>query len=268
MAALRLTRQALKAGMEQIIAVGGDGTINEVANGFFEHGRPINPEAVIAVLTSGTGRDFGRTFDMPFLVEDQIDRLAASEIRPIDLGRLGFVDENGRECFRYFVNIASFGLSGATDRAVNRLKFGKKFGGKLAFQWGMVKALLTYHNQPVRLQVDDVFDKIVHVRTVAVCNGRFFGSGMKIAPNAQPNAGMFDIVVLDDIGTIELLMNVNSVYKGEHLGNPKVHILQGRKVIATPAAGAGEVLLDVDGEAPGRLPASFEIIPNAIFLRC
>ncbi len=267
MAATRLTAKALHEGFEQVIAIGGDGTVNEVINGFFEDGAPINPEAALAVLTSGTGRDFRRTFGIPESVEDQIERMAASEIRPIDVGRVTYVNWEGREESRYFGNIASFGLSGATDREVNRLNFGKRFGGKLAFKWGMVKALLRYRNQPVRIQVDDIFDETLTVSTAAVCNGQFFGGGMRMAPNAAPDDGLLDVVVVAGVGTLKLLWNVNSIYKGEHLENENVRVVRGRRVTALPAEGAGDVLLDVDGEAPGRLPATFEILPGALQLR-
>jgi glycerol-3-phosphate dehydrogenase len=267
MAAKRLTRQALKEGMEQIIAVGGDGTINEVINGFFENGQLINPEAVLAVLTSGTGRDFRRTFEIPENVNEQIDRMAASEIRAIDLGSLTYTTADGGEDHRLFGNIASFGLSGATDQAVNNLKFAKRLGGRFAFKWGMIKALLWYRNQLVRIQVDDTFDQIVNVTTAAVCNGQYFGSGMRIAPNASPHDGVFDIIIVADTGKIELVQKMNAIYQGEHLEFEQVTALRGKKVIATPVEGAKPLLLDVDGEAPGTLPATFEIIPQAIFFR-
>ncbi len=267
MAAKHMTTEALRAGMEQIIAIGGDGTVNEVINGFFEDGKPINEEAALAVLTSGTGRDFRRTFNMPESVEDQIDRMAASEIRPIDLGKLTFINSTGQEETRYFGNIASFGLSGEVDRAVNRLTFGKRLGGVAAFKLGVLKALLRYRNKRVRICVDDVFDEEVNVSTAAVCNGQYFGSGMHIAPTALPDDGLFDVVVVKDIGPLTLLWNVNSIYKGEHLGKDEVIVVRGKKVTATPVDDGVEVLLDVDGEAPGRLPATFEILPAAIQFR-
>lgn len=267
MAAKRLATKALKEGMEQVIAIGGDGTVNEVINGFFENGKLINDEAVLAALTSGTGRDFRRTFGMPDALDEQIDCLAASEIQSIDLGKLTFINEAGEEEVRYFGNVASFGLSGATDRAVNRLKFAKRFGGRFAFKWGMIKALLQYRNQRVRICVDDLYDEEVNVCVAAVCNGQFFGSGMRIAPNAVPNDGLFDVVIVADIGLFGVLWNVNSIYRGEHLLKPQVTVMRGKKVTALPVEGAAEVLLDVDGEGPGRLPATFEIIPGAIPFR-
>ncbi|NLF57050.1 MAG: diacylglycerol kinase family lipid kinase, partial [Candidatus Hydrogenedens sp.] len=147
------------------------------------------------------------------------------------------------------------------------LNFGKRFGGKLAFKWGMVKALLRYRNQPVRIQVDDIFDETLTVSTAAVCNGQYFGGGMRMAPNAAPDDGLLDVVVVAGVGTLKLLWNVNSIYKGEHLENENVRVVRGRRVTALPAEGAGDVLLDVDGEAPGRLPATFEILPGALQLR-
>lgn len=269
MAAKRLTRQALKEGVDQIIAVGGDGTVNEVVNGFFEKGEPINPDAVLAVIARGTGGDFRRTFRWPESIDIQIERIARGEIRRIDLGKLTYYNDSlGEQTVRYFDNIASFGLSGAADRAVNQLGFSKRLGGKIAFQIGMIKGLLSYRRQPVRLRVDDAFDQEVNVTTVAICNGQYFGGGMHIAPNASPEDGLFDVIVIADVGPIELLLKSRSIYRGEHLRYSKVTALRGRKITALPARGAGPVLLDVDGEAPGRLPATFEIIPKAICLRC
>ena len=267
MAGKRLATEALKKGIEQIIAIGGDGTVNEVLNGFFENGEPINPEAALAILTSGTGRDFRRTFDMPEEIEDQVDRMVASEIRPIDIGKLTFINAAGKGETRYFGNVASFGLSGATDRAVNALKFAKRLGGKFAFKWGMLKALLRYRNQRVRISVDDVYDEEVDVSTVAVCNGQFFGSGMRIAPHAAPDDGLFDVVIVADVGVLELLWSLNSIYRGEHLANKHVTVVRGKQVTAVPVQEGDEVLLDVDGETPGRLPATFEILPGALQFR-
>jgi glycerol-3-phosphate dehydrogenase len=267
MAAKRIATEALKAGMEQIIAIGGDGTINEIVNGFFENGSQINPEAALAILTSGTGRDFRRTFSMPESVDDQIDRLAASVIRPIDLGRLTFINNKGEEETRYFGNIASFGMSGEVDRAVNNLTWGKRFGGRAAFKMGVFKALARYRNKRVRIRVDDSFDREVNVCTAAVCNGQYFGSGMRIAPNASPDDGLFDVVIIENISALKLLMNVNSLYRGEHLNKKEVSVIRGAKVTVEPIDPNDEVLLDVDGEAPGRLPATFEILPAAIQFR-
>jgi len=268
MAAKRLTVQALKDGAEQIIAVGGDGTVNEVVNGFFEGGRSINDRAVLALLVTGSGGDFRRTFRMPDDLDSQIERIAAGDARPIDLGRLTFIDHDGRESLRYFDNIASFGLSGAADMAFNRLRFPKKFGAKFAFLWATCTTVITYKNRPVRIQVDDTFDRVLNVSMAAVCNGQFFGGSMWIAPNARPDDGLFDVIITHDLSTLDVFRGTKKLYKGKHMDEDNVTTLRGRRIVASPTEGAGEVLLDVDGEAPGRLPATFEIMPNAILLRC
>ncbi|MCP4645769.1 MAG: FAD-dependent oxidoreductase [bacterium] len=267
MAATRLASQALKDGMEQVIAVGGDGTINEVVNGFFENGEPINEEALLAVLTSGTGGDFRKSFGMPAELDAQIERLARSEIRHVDLGKLTYVDDDGNEAVRYFDNVASFGLGGHVDRTVNRMRFLKRFGGRFAFQWAAVKSLLTYRSQRVRITVDDVFDEVLDTSVGAACNGQYFGSGMHVAPNADPNDGLFDVLIGFDLNRFELLGLIPRIYTGSHLEHKKVISLRGRRLTATPVDSSDEVLLDVDGEAPGRLPATFEILPNALYLR-
>ena len=266
MDAVRLTRQALRDGADLIVSVGGDGSVNEVVNGFFEDGAPVNENASLALLTSGTGGDFRRTFGLPKTTEEQIARIANGAPRRIDLGRIHFIDHNGNETLRYFDNIASFGLSGVTSHTVNQLSYGKLLGGKLAFKWGTIKAAVKYTNQPVRMQIDDSFDEVVQVNVVSVCNGQYFGAGMHVAPDAVPDDGLFDIVFVTDVGSVRLILRSGAVYKGKHLDFDEVMVHRGRRVVATPAEGAGDVLLDIDGEGPGRLPATFDIIPGALNL--
>lgn len=267
--AIRLTREALKAGAERIIAVGGDGTLNEVVNGFMENDRPINPEASLGLLVSATGGDFRRTFDLPADLAGQIDRLARGQIRKIDIGRMTCETLAGDEAIRYFDNIASFGLSGAADLAVNGLTIAKKIlPGKYAFQWGVFKALLGYRNQAVRIRVDDALDEVFNVSTAAICNGRFFGGGMMVAPDAIPDDGLFDVVIMADLTLGEQIKDSGKIYKGEHMESEKVTFVRGRKITATPEPGVGDVLIDLDGETPGRLPATFEIVPQALKFIC
>ena len=266
MVAPRLVSEALDDGVERIISVGGDGTINEVVNGFFRNGDLINDQAVLSFLTSGTGGDFRKTFDIPADIDGQIERLANAQAHSVDIGKLSYTDFSGNEALRYFNNIASFGLSGAADKVVNELTFAKKFGGKFAFQWGVTKAFFKYKNQRVRIRVDDTLDDVFTINTAAACNGRYFGGGMKMAPEAEPDDGLFDIVIIGGLSKLRSLRETKLIYDGAHIGRDNVTSLRGRKLVATPEAGESDVLLDVDGEAPGTLPATFEILPKALRL--
>ncbi|HUD52510.1 diacylglycerol kinase family protein [Parvibaculum sp.] len=262
-----LTRKALKDGAQLVIAVGGDGTINEVVNGFFEDGRLINSEAHLAVLNTGTGGDFRKTFDLPEELEPCVARIAEGTTRTIDIGRMSFIADDGREAMRYFDNIASFGMSGAVDRAVNRAQISKLFGGSFAFLWATLVTAIRFRPQAVRLTADTGFDDIVNIGTAAVANGRFFGGGMMIAPKAEPDSGYFDIVILRHTTLGDLLSGSRALYDGTHLDDPKVTHFRAKWLVATPVAEA-PVLLDIDGEAPGRLPARFDILPSVLTLRC
>lgn len=265
--AAELTRNALKAGAQLVIAVGGDGTISEVVNGFFENGAHINPDAHLAILNTGTGGDFRKTFDLPEDMEGCVKRIGKGTTRKIDLGRMTFVNEDGDEGARYFNNIASFGLSGDVVRAVNNAGMSKMLGGAFAFTWATLVTSIRYKPHPVRLQTDTGFDEVLNVGVCAVANGRFFGGGMMIAPEAEPDDGLFDIVIMRDTTFMDMLTGAGNLRDGTHLANPKVSHMRARSLIATPV-GDRPVLLDVDGEAPGRLAARFDIMLLALTLRC
>ena len=260
--AVELTRAALKSGAELVVSLGGDGTNNEVVNGFFENGRPINPQAHFGVVCSGTGSDFIKTARIPRAYAEALKILAEAQAKPTDVGRMTLRDHQGRDVERYFINIASFGIGGHADNVVNHTT--KVFGGKVSFILGSVRATLGYHNQPVRVQVDDGEPLLRTVFNVAVANGRFFGAGMQTAPHAILDDGLFDVVVVGDLSFGERLKFGGLVYSGRHLTMPKVESLRGKKVVADSDQ---PVLLDVDGEQPGRLPATFEILPGAILMR-
>ena len=259
--ATELTRAALKAGAEVVVAMGGDGTINEVVNGFFDGTRPIAPQAAFGVLPAGTGGDFVKTLGTPRDIRAAAIELKRATPRAIDVGRLTFVDHQGKEQVRHFINIASFGIAGLVDRYVNQSS--KALGGTLSFAVSTLKAGLNYRNVGVRLTMDGAPAREGLIYNVAVANGRYFGGGMKVAPGAALDDGLFDVITMGDMSFADLILRGLDIYTGKHLANPKVTVHRCRRVEATPSNGE-EVLLDVDGEQPGRLPATFELVSGGL----
>jgi len=265
--AISLTRASLREGSELIIAVGGDGTVNECVNGFYDNGAPVNAGAEFGLIMSGTGGDFRRTFDLGPDIDDYVATLASGATRKIDLGCISYVGWEGRDETRLFDNISSFGLSGIVDRAVNNAKISKLFGGTFSFYWCTLTSMLGFKPQAVRIQVDDHFDEVLNINNAAVCNGQYFGGGMWIAPTADPSDGTFEVVVIKDATFRDMLQDTGSIYEGTHLENPRIVTTRGRRVVATPI-NQEDVLIDADGETPGKLPATFEILPQALTIRC
>jgi YegS/Rv2252/BmrU family lipid kinase len=272
LAATQLTREALQDGVDLIIAVGGDGTVNEVVNGFFLP--PTGPEnilvrqgAELTLFTSGSGGDFRKSFDLPLDIAGQVARIADGVARPIDIGRLDYTDHDGNPASRYFNNIASFGMSGLVSRRVNEAHFTKRINSRFAFFWAALRTLFGYKMARVRLTADDQPPIELSINTAGVCNGRYFGAGMHFAPNAKPDDGLFDVVIMHDMTLRENLADPNAIYRGTHINHPKVLSLTARRLLAEPLPGP-PALLDVDGETPGRLPATFTILPAVLKFRC
>jgi YegS/Rv2252/BmrU family lipid kinase len=264
----RLTRSSLRNGATRIIAIGGDGTLNEVVNGFFDNGQPVAPTAEFSFAMSGSGGDFRKTFNAPADTLEAIAALKSATPSPLDLGRVIFTGDNGETLTRHFVNIASFGLSGDVVTRVNRARIAKWFGGPFAFKWHSTMAALGFKPWRVRLTVDDHYEQTLALSTAAISNGRFFGGGMMIAPNAETSDGLFDVVIIAETKTRAMIASMNAIYTGAHLANPAVTVVRGRRVTATPAAGqAAPVFAERDGEGGMRLPATFEIMPGALTLR-
>lgn len=256
-------RIALQRGADRIVAIGGDGTLNEVANGFFHGNAPIRPEAVLAPISCGTGSDFRRSLDAPLAPEAAVQMLMQNRLRAIDVGHLQYTTDSGHDAARYFLNIASFGMGGAVDEVVQTLPGKAHVGGRLAYLYAILHTLVRYRNQPVTMAVDDTPVYSGPMCNVAVANGRFFGGGLEIAPAAQVDDGVLDVIVLGDLPRRTLIRHARRFYDGTHLGLDGVSRFRGRRITATPRTDM-PVHLDVDGEAMGRLPATFTVRPRAL----
>lgn len=265
--AAEAVRKALAGGAREIIAVGGDGTINEAVNGLFRDGAAVAPDAIFGFVMSGTGGDFRRTFGIGDGHAAAIAHLRSAAPRRVDIGHVICRMPDGRSAERYFVNIASFGLSGAVVDAVNRARLSKLFGGRFAFAFNSLKAMLGYRPRMVRIRIGDKFDETLSVSTVAVCNGRYFGGGMRVAPDADPCDGMFDIVIMEAAPKAKMMRELGSIYEGKHVGNANVRVIRAARLTAAPANGT-TVKMEIDGEGEACLPATFDIISGALLMRC
>jgi YegS/Rv2252/BmrU family lipid kinase len=259
----RLAELHVRNGAELVIAAGGDGTANEVVDGLLTAGG-APPLGVIAV---GTGRDFIRTLGGHADLRAAVEAIGSGRTRRIDAGRVTFHADDGTETSRHFLNVASMGVSGPTVRAVNRSKQGRQVHGKLAFYYHTVAEMLKYRTQRVRVRFDDGETIEVETALVVVANGRFFGSGMMIAPDAAIDDGLFDVLVYRAEGKLKMVLDFNLIYRGAHTRLPRVTMRRCRSVTVEPVIESDAALLEVDGEGPGRIPARFEVLPGALTLR-
>lgn len=261
----RLVREARRDGVGCVVLVGGDGTLNDAVQGFLEPDGSVAVGPEIGLIPSGTGGDFRRTFDIGDSVEEAAERLLSSQPRAVDLGLLSVTTPDGKPARRAFINITSFGIGGLTDRIVNSTP--KWMGGKAAFFTGTLRAMLVYRNAPVRVKVDGKVWLEAPIFNVALANGRYFGGGMMIAPDADPSDGLLDVVALHDMSKLQGASLAQHIYKGKHLGREGVKVTRGSVIEAEPLASSTEVLIDMDGETPGRLPLRAELAKGALRLR-
>lgn len=263
-------RQLAEQGCGLVIASGGDGTIGETVDGLLKSGVPADALPRFAILPCGTGSDFARSLGLAGTAQEMVSKIAAGREREIDAGRVTYVDDQGRAAMRHFINIASLGLSGPTSRAVNRAKRSGKASGQLLFMWHTIRELIRYKFQDVRISVDGGPPLEARIAVAAAANGRFFGGGMMIAPQAELDDGMLDLVIFRGAAKLTLIKDMRLLYTGSHVSHPSVTILRGRKITVEPAGDPARntAQLDIDGESPGAIPAIFEVLPKAIRVIC
>jgi diacylglycerol kinase (ATP) len=263
--AKELACAARSDGVDVIAVVGGDGTLNEVAQAYLGESGEAIPGPDLALIPSGTGGDFKKTLGMSGALDEAVARIRHGQQRRIDLGVLRMVGTNGDERLQAFVNIASFGIGGQVDAIVNGSP--KWLPGRAAFFVATARAMATYKNASVRVKVDGKPWFEGPIFNVAIANGRFFGGGMMIAPHADPSDGRFECVALGDLTRPEVIGLSAKIYQGAHLSANDVRVMSGTRVEAEALHPWANVLLDVDGEQPGRLPVKATLLPGALTFR-
>ena len=251
-----LARDAADGGAKLLVVVGGDGSVNEVANGIA--GRE---DVEIAVIPRGTGWDFSRTYKIPHKLDGAIDVALTGTTRTIDLGRAGYRAWDGRDAESYFANVASAGMSGAIAQRANETT--KALGGKVSYLWATVAVFAKWQNSELRLTVDGE-SRVGQMHDVVVANGKTFGGGMIICPDAEPDDGLFDVLTIGDLTKRDLLTTLPKTFWGKHLPHPKAELLRGAVVTVDADA---PLPVELDGEQPGTTPVRFEIVPRALRLR-
>jgi diacylglycerol kinase (ATP) len=261
--AAKISEEQARKGRKLIVAMGGDGTTSEVANGIVQSGVDVE----LGILPRGTGGDFRRTLSIPSQLDKAARKLKDANSHQIDLGKVLYVNHEGHEELRYFINTASFGMSGEVARRVNRAEM-KWLGGKVAYASATLRTSLGFSNPDVSIQLNDQNANRLRIAIVCIANGRYFGGGMKIAPEAKLNDGWLDVITIGALPLAELLTKSYRIYTGTHLKLKEVGFAHARKLVATPIDADEQIMIEVDGETPGRLPATFEIVPGALRIRC
>lgn len=258
--AAELTKAAVQSGASLVVAVGGDGTLNEAVNGMLDGtGRPWNREARLGLFGVGTGSDFGKTFGLPRDPDEVATRLRAARERRLDVG-VCLYTHAGAPRARYFINIGEFGSGGAVVDRVNRTT--KIFGGRVSFLIAILRTLRNYRNTRVAYRADSGARQEIVMNDFVVANGRFFGGGLQPAPHADPSDGLFDVVVIGDVDFRTVRRDLGRLRAGTHLDLPYVTHFRCRALDVE----SGDEMIDLDGEFVGRHPTRFELVPSAIRL--
>lgn len=258
-AAVAAARRALEEGCTYLVAVGGDGTVHEIVNGMFSDGEAVNPDAVLGVASTGSGCDFIRTFGLSRGPDAIARHLATDAVLPIDVGRATFLDAEGRESERLFVNIAEVGYGAEAVRLAERLP---RSLGRLRYlfgAWGAIRRM-------TRPEATVVLGHTTQTRplvNLVVANCQFFGGGMKVAPRALPDDGKFNVQLFFGERS-QMFTLTQKIYRGEHVPNPKISEYQSPIVEVT----APEALrVEADGEVLGTTPATFSLLEKALRLK-
>ncbi|MHB8469703.1 MAG: diacylglycerol/lipid kinase family protein [Gaiellaceae bacterium] len=256
--AIGLAERAARDGAGLVVAVGGDGTLSETVNGLVRAGAATE----LATIPLGTGMDFVRTYGIPTRFDDAVATARNGVARTIDVGRVSYRAWDGTDAERYYANVGSVGMSAAVAQRANGMS--KAFGGRATFFYALVRVFLEWRNGVVTVELADGERREARMHDVIVANGRWHGGAMKLAPGAEPDDGLFDVVLIGDVTKLDFLTTAPKIYRGTYLAHPKVDLVRSSEVTVD----APERLpIELDGEQVGTTPARFEIVPAALRIR-
>src|SRR5205085_9235108 len=250
---------AVEGGAEVLVVVGGDGSVHETVNGLVAAGRSLDAE--LAVFPRGTGKDFVRSLRIPKDLGGAIEVARNGHARTIDVGHARFHAWDGSAAEAYFANFAGAGISGAIARRANASS--KAAGGRVSFLWATVAVFARWQSASVTATIGET-RRSGQVFEVLAMNGDYAAGGMWVTPDAVPDGGLLDVLVIGDVTKADFVRTFPKIYRGRHLSHPKIDVLRGAAVEVDADRPLPIVL---DGEQPGTTPARFEIAQDALKVR-
>jgi len=254
-----ITRKAISDGVDLVVSVGGDGTMNEVVNGFFAKGKLKRKSSRLGLLCIGTAEDVLRNLGLPKSAKEQIEVIAGKRTRSVDVGKVTFTTKEGEKKERFYLNDCNPGMAA---KVVQRVTPGlKRLGGFLAFGLASTYTALTYRGHTMTITLDGKRTISGRFLSVAVSNGRYAGGGMDFAPRALVDDGLLDVVMIRDQSVPARLMNFPKIYSGKHINLSWITYLQAKRIRIESNQ---RVPLEADGEWLGYLPCEMEVLPKAL----
>ena len=260
--ATRLAAEAVGR-YEVVVAVGGDGTTNEVVNGLVGREGTVPSGVALGVIPAGTGSDFLRSFGVPRSLEGAAAVIARGQRRDVDVGRALFLSFDGAQATRCFINEAEVGLGAEACQAVNRSS--KRLGAAATFRWAILAAMLRYRDQPVSFSMDGGAPETVILNNAWIANGSYSGAGIRSAPSARPDDGLLDVVRIVRAGLRQRLRGLLRLRSGAFVDLPHVDYRTARHVEVTAET---RVPVETDGEPVGAVPATFDLLPARLPVVC
>ena len=262
--AIELSFKATQEGFNYIICLGGDGSLNEVVNGVME-AKKQNPDlnVKVGVLPFGTGNDFIKTTNSTQSLSGIRKLIDENSFKEIDLGLVQFKDKAGIDSSRYFINITDIGIGGIVVQKIG--KYTNTLGANVGYLVAIFNTLLSYRNQPVKAVAED-FTFEGRVKNFVIANGKYFGSGIGIAPDAEINNGRFSVVILGEVSLIDFLRLSVTFKKCKKVTHPQV-IYKTAKEIAIDSLSAPQPI-DLDGEFIGFTPMRVRVQPSTLNFLC
>ena len=257
-----LSMLALSEGCDFLVAVGGDGTLNEVVNAFLKSRAKLTKTVALGVLPTGTGNDFARGVGMNCSIDQLYQAIRNNKPRMLDAGAMSFTRKDGTVYTRYFDNIADVGIGAEVVARVNGVHLRKKIlGGTLTFILSALSTFMTYRHKKIRVSWSgQSFEG--KVLGVVVANGTYFGSGLGVAPEAKMDDGQFELIILGNVSVIDYLKNFSRLRRAEKINNPEVKYFRTPEVSIEPDRNI--IVVEADGEIEGHAPLRYSCLPGAL----
>jgi diacylglycerol kinase (ATP) len=252
-----LARTAIAKGYRKILALGGDGTVNEIVNGMVGQSYADSSQLILAQWPMGTGNDWSRSLNIPSDLNTFIQLMKAEKTVLHDVGLMSWTNDRRQQDQRYFINIASLGFAAEVVKTVQA----KKRKGKLAYLQAAIKVLRNYKAEPIKLSIDGKAAIEFELFNLSLGIGRYHGGGMQQCPDAHFDDGVFDLTLIQKISPWKVVLNIRNLYNGSFVKQKEVQQFKGQTIeVEAPK----QMLIEIDGELLGKGSVSFSLLPAQV----